>query len=295
MKNTLKKFIRQAIDIHLHIGPEIIPRRYVAENLAVEETGRLGGAVLKNHFYPTQPFVNEVKNKKRLTLFGAVVLNNTVGGMNPEAVYTSTLLSTKPIMVWFPTINAENFLRQSAFEIAPEWVKDNRFVGRKSKDVKAVVILKNDKLTKVCIDVLKIIKRCNAILATGHISWQESKIVVNRAIKEGIKKIVITHPIYQYINMPIAVQKKLARKGCFIEQSYSMYSIDKIPISKIAQQIREVGSESVILSSDVGQKFSPPPSQALLDFASLLLKEGISKNELYRMLVINPKRLLMVD
>lgn len=295
MKNRLREIIKRAIDIHLHIGPEIIPRRYTAESLLAEEGESLSGAVLKNHFYPTQPFINDVKNKKNLMLFGTITLNNSVGGMNPEAIYASSLLSTKPIVVWFPTINAENFLKQSKFEIAPEWIKTDKFVGRESKYVKPVVVLKKKKLTKTCMAVLVAIKKCNAVLATGHISWQESKILVNQAIGKGIKKIVITHPIYQYINMPIDVQKELAKKGCFIEQSSSMYSIDKIPISKIARQIKEVGSKSVILSSDVGQMFSKAPSQALLDFACLLSKEGITENELFKMLVVNPKKLLKID
>lgn len=291
----LKEIIKLAIDIHLHIGPEIIPRKYTVKNLIKNQTGKLGGAVLKNHFYPTQPFVNEIKDKKELILFGSIVLNSSVGGMNSEAIYASSLLSTKPIMVWFPTINAENFLRQSRFEIAPEWVGKNGFVGKLSKNAKLIPVIKNGKLTKKSMSVLKAIKQCKAILATGHISWKESRTLVNQAIKEGIRQIIITHPIYQYINMPIGVQKELAEKGCFIEQSYSMYSIDKIPISKIAKQIKAIGSKSIILSSDVGQTFSLPPSQALLNFANLLFKKGITKNELFEMLVANPKKLLKID
>lgn len=292
MKNKLKDIIRQAIDVHLHIGPEIIPRRYTAGTLAWEEKERLGGAVLKNHFYPTQPFINELKNKKRITLFGSIALNNATGGMNSEGVYASSLLSDKPIMVWFPTINAENFLKKSEFEIAPEWVKKNGFAGKHSKDVKPVVVVENGKLTKESMSVLKAIKKCNAVLATGHISWKESALLVNEAIGMGILKIVITHPIYQRIKMPVRVQKELAQRGCFIEQSYSMYAIDKIPIKKIASQIKEVGSQSVILSSDVGQTFSPSPSQALLYFAKLLKEEGINEDQLFVMMVSNPKKLL---
>lgn len=294
MKNKLKEIIKQAIDIHLHVGPEIIPRRYTAETLIEKEKGRLGGAVLKNHFYPTQPFISGVKNEKGLRLFGAIVLNNSVGGMNPEGIYASSLLSDKPIMVWFPTTNAENFLQKSEFEIAPEWVKKNRFARRLSNNIKPVVVVKNGKSTKESMLVLKTIKKCNAVLATGHISWKESRILVDQAIREGINQIVITHPIYQYINMPIAVQKELAEKGCFIEQSYSMYSIDKIPISKIAKQIEEVGYENVILSSDMGQAFSPPPSEALFTFGKLLINEGISEDALFTMLVTNPKKLLRI-
>jgi predicted metal-dependent phosphotriesterase family hydrolase len=92
--------------------------------------------------------------------------------------------------------------------------------------------------------------------------------------------------------MPIHVQKELADMGALIEQCYSMYSIDKIPISKIARQIKLLGAKNCILSSDVGQIFSKNPSEALADFMFLLEKEGITKQELRQMLVNNPIRLL---
>jgi len=92
--------------------------------------------------------------------------------------------------------------------------------------------------------------------------------------------------------MPIKIQKELASLGAFIEQCYSMYSIDKVPIEKIAKQIKTIGAKYCILSSDVGQKFSPSPSQALKISAKLLLKNGITIKELETMLVDNPRKII---
>lgn len=291
MKN-LKKIIRQSIDIHVHVGPEIIPRKYNAATLLNAEKGKLSGAVLKNHFFPTQPFINEIQKKSTLTLFGGVVLNNYGGGLNDQTVYSSSIISEQPIVVWFPTINAENFLRKNEFEIPKEWVNEENFSARRATGIEAVRVTANHKLTANAIKVLSMIKQCNAVLATGHITWKESVMLINKALKMGIKKIVITHPIYQKIAMPLNIQKQLAKKGCFLEQSYSMYSIDKISLKKIAQQIKEVGYEQIILSSDVGQTFSLSPSEALYDFAKLLSQEGLTEKELFTMLVANPKKLL---
>lgn len=295
MKNNLKDIVRQAIDIHFHIGPEVIPRKFTVEELIRKESGKISGLVLKNHFYPTSPFIREIKKIGDIKLFGSVVLNNAIGGLNQEVIYASNLISDLPIVVWFPTINAENFLNKSEYEIAPEWVQTKNFIARKAKDVIPVKPIKNKKVTDNTLSVLKMIKKVNGVLATGHISWQESEILVKKTQKLGIKKIVITHPIYQRIDMPIDIQKKLAKKGCFIEQSYSMYSIDKIPISKIVKHIKEIKPESIILSSDVGQPFSPSPSNALFKFSTLLKKEGITNDELITMMVKNPKKLLGID
>ena len=94
--------------------------------------------------------------------------------------------------------------------------------------------------------------------------------------------------------MPIKVQKQLANLGAMIELCYSMYSIDKIPMEKIAKQIEEVGPSNCVLSSDVGQKFSPSPSKALYDFACKLHGLGISLDDLEIMLVKNTNELIQI-
>ncbi|HSX40289.1 MAG TPA: DUF6282 family protein [Candidatus Saccharimonadales bacterium] len=290
----IKDIIKQAIDIHVHVGPEPIPRKYTVESLVSSQQNKIGGFVLKNHFNSTAPLIKQLRSKGGLKVFGSVVLNNSIGGLNSEAVYTAGLLSDSPLFVWFPTINAENFLRKSEYEIAPEWTKGKTFTNRKASDVTAVKIVDKRKLTKEAIEVLKAIKKTNSVLATGHLSWKESQLLIAEALEMGIKRIVITHPIYQKINMPLSIQKELANKGCFIEQCFSMYAIDKIPISKIAKQIKQVGASAIILSSDVGQIFSPPPNIALQQFANSLRAEGTSADELFSMLVENPKALLGV-
>lgn len=273
--DKIKKIIKQAIDIHVHIGPEVIPRKYNVKSLIKAENGKIGGLVLKNHFNVCEPYTD----KSGLRLFGSVVLNNSVGGLNPDVITKDTSI------VWLPTVDAKNFLRKSKYQIPCEWVNNKKFIPILSKDIIPIEIGNIG-------NILEKIKKLNLVLATGHISWQESIIVVNKALGMGINKIVITHPIYQKINMPIKIQKQLATKGCFIEECYSMYSIDKISINKIARQIKYIGADRVILSSDVGQVFSPSPSEALYKFAKLLRKEGIKRDDLYKMLVSNPRSLL---
>jgi len=291
MDKSINQIIKSAIDLHFHIGPEIIPRKFNnVEELIKNIKGKLNGIVLKNHFYPTTPFINETKNNSKLKIIGSIVLNNSVGGLNSDAIYAASILSSKPIIVWFPTISAKNFLEKTKYEIAPEWVNKKDFKARLSKSVNGIYILDQEgNLSKETAEVLQAIKKTNSILATGHISSKETKKLIKKAINIGVKKIVITHPIYQKINMSINDQISLAKKGCFIESCYSMYSIDRIPISKIAYQIKRIGPDNIILSSDVGQKFSPNPDIALKIFCQLLIKKGITLRMLYQMLVKNPR------
>lgn len=291
--SKLKDIIRQSYDLHVHIGPEIIPRKFTVDSLIRKEEGKIGGIALKNHFYPTTPFIAEAKTAK-LRLIGSVVLNNFIGGLNIDAIYATSVLGNGPFIVWFPTIHARQFLNNSKWEIAPEWVdKRKQFIARPAKSVSGIrVIDKNEMLTEDALAVLRAIKDTGAILATGHISWQESRMLVKAANRMGITKIIVTHPIYQRINMPIEIQKKLTALGAKIEHCYSMYSIDKIPMTEITKQIKDVGVKNCILSSDVGQLFSPSPSEALEMFGGLLQKEGVTLTELQTMLVDNPEFLI---
>lgn len=288
---NINQIIKIAVDTHFHIGPEIIPRKYTVGPLIKKEAGNIKSIVLKNHFYPTTSFINSVSQNNKLKLIGSIVLNNSVGGMNPDAIYAQTLLTNNPFIVWFPTIHARNFLENNKFEIPPEWFK-NKHQSRLTKNIMPVDVIKNGKLSKDTLEVLKLIKKYNLVLATGHLSWRESVLLIDYALNMGIKKIIITHPIYQSIKMPLNVQKMFAFAGCFIEQSYSMYSIDKIPLDQIIKQIKYVGAASTILSSDVGQAFSPSSSEGLLKFVSKLNRYGFTENEFKRMLSDNPRRLL---
>mgnify|MGYP001576394035 CR=1 FL=1 len=88
----IDEIIKQAIDIHFHVGPEIIPRKYTTEELRIKEKDRIYGLVLKNHFYPTPSLIWKNKANNKPILFGGIVLNNSVGGLN-DAYCTGTVLS----------------------------------------------------------------------------------------------------------------------------------------------------------------------------------------------------------
>lgn len=292
-EKLLKEIVRQAVDLHVHVGPEVMPRKYTLEQLVKSETGKLGGVAVKSHYFPTTPFIRELKDvSKKFKIIGSVTLNNSVGGLNAEAVKSAAAISENPVIVWFPTTSAQNYLNKSEYEIRPEWVLGTAYKSRLSKDVRGIQILENRRLVPEALGVLKVIKDLNLILATGHVSWEEAKILVTTANKIGIRKTILTHPIYQLIDMPIRVQSELANLGALIEICYSMYSIDNIGIKKIMGPIRTIGPKYFILSSDVGQPASPSPSQALLEFSKLLSKGGLGGQELYQMMVVNPNKII---
>jgi hypothetical protein len=283
----------ELIDVHFHTGPEIIPRKFNVEEFAEKESGKLRGAVLKNHMYSTQAMIDSLDTEE-IELFGAVALNRFTGGMNSDTVRASAEISDKPLTVWFPTLDAENFLEKKEYEIPPEWTEGA--YSRKADDVEPVKVSENGELTDETIEVIEAIAETGSVLATGHISWQEAKKVTEKALELGVEKIVLTHPIYGPIDMPVEVQKELAEnEEVYVEELYAMNRIDGIPVEEIAGQIREVGPENVVLGSDMGQIGKPSSREALKIFAEALIDEGFTEKEIRTMTVENPAEVLDLE
>ncbi len=109
------------IDMHVHIGPELLRRRYTSMTLA-EEARREGvGVVMKNHFQPTTGMVSLArKPTDSVALIGSVTLNYGCGGIDDHGVrsaisgWKSDVTQTDPdpdrFVVWMPTFCAEAHL-----------------------------------------------------------------------------------------------------------------------------------------------------------------------------------------
>jgi len=293
-----KKILQRAVDLHVHVGPEIIPRKYTVPKLLQIERGKLRGLGVKNHFFPTISMnTSRTLNSTQPFVVNSITLNHYVGGFNKDAIRASAELSPRPIIVWFPTIHAENFLRQQKTEIPLEWIGVKPLATMKLRPANRIKGLSvwNEKheISREVKMVLKTIKDYKAILATGHISWEESFVLVKYSMQEvGIHKVIITHPLYEKTDMPTDVQRELSELGAFVEHSFSMYTIDKIPIKRVVEQIKAVGAEHCILSSDVGQTFNKSPSEALEEFTRLLMGKGIEVKDIVKMLVENPNLLV---
>ena len=59
--------------------------------------------------------------------------------------------------------------------------------------------------------------------------------------------------------------------------------------------IRYIGAEHCIMGTDLGQYYNPPPAEGMRMFIALLLKNGITENEIELMAKMNPAKLLGLD
>ena len=116
---TSRAILRGAIDIHVHCHPDNVPRSLDGLEAArfAKDKG-MRAIVLKSHFDPTAGLALLARKAvPGIEVFGGVDLNLPVGGMNPHAVEHMVRVNGGwGRMVWMSTFDAENQIRTEQVE-----------------------------------------------------------------------------------------------------------------------------------------------------------------------------------
>jgi hypothetical protein len=269
------------MDTHVHAAPDVFGRSLDDEEMAIlyKERG-LEGLVLKNHVATTADrawFAR--KHVQGLKVFGGIVLNSAVGGINPDAVnWMWRMQGGYGRVVWFPTFDADNHVKH--FKDAPEGIK---VLGADGKVLPAVR------------DVLKIAAEQKLVVHTGHLSPTEALAVIEAAREMGIDRLVVTHAQFEVVNMSVDQMKKAASMGAKLELCAMgtlmgptahlawMRHWRVVKIEETAAAIKEVGAQNFVLATDLGQTGNPSPADGLQLFVTDLLKAGVGKDEVMKM------------
>jgi microsomal dipeptidase-like Zn-dependent dipeptidase len=123
--------------------------------------------------------------------------------------------------------------------------------------------------------------------------------LVKEGRRLGVEHIIVTHPMSSSVRMNIEQMQQAAKDGAFIELVYvptlTKESINRkaqFSVADVANTIRKVGLESVVLSTDMGQVGFPPPPDGMAAYIGELRTQGFTQRELDRMTKENPARLL---
>jgi len=134
------------------------------------------------------------------------------------------------------------------------------------------------------------------ILATGHNSPPEVKLMVKEAVRVGVKHIIITHPLLDIVDMEPKEIKELVESGPEIYAEFTSQFGNpggRPEVVKLyVETIRLVGPEHSFISSDTGQINSNWQPDALANCAKVLRANGFTEHELDLMLKINPAKIL---
>ena len=267
------------IDIHVHAAPDNVERSIDAIDVAKLAKARgMRAIVLKNHYDPTAPLAYVVRKVvPGIEVFGGVDLNLSVGGMNAAAVeHMSQVSGGWGRLVWMSTFDAENQVRYS---------KENRPFVRVSKDGQLLPEVK---------DVIAAIAKHNLVLATGHVSPGEGLMLLREGKRQGVRHMVVTHAMLAPVLMNVAQMQEAAKEGAFVEfVAGSITGADgPAKVDSYTAAMRQVGIESCILSSDLGQRGNALPPDGLGDFLLALRARGFTDAQLDRISKQNPAQLL---
>ena len=292
-----RALVAGAYDTHIHISPDVMTRRIDDVTLArrFREVG-LAGFVLKSHYVPTAERAEVVRGVvPGFGALGAISLNASVGGMNPVAVEIAGRGGAK--VVWFPTVDSANQRSCRAEEppgaTPPMWAALQDELAAQGMAAPAVEVLDaSGTVTEAVHQVLRVIRRHDMVLATGHLSGSEIDAVVDAAVDAGVTRIVVTHPEFTSQRLAVQRQRALAEKGALLERCFTTPHTGKVSWERFFEHVRAVGPEHSVLSSDLGQPANPPVEDGLALLADRFLAARFTEEEVHTMAVRNSRRLV---
>lgn len=255
------------IDPHVHAAPEHVPR--LLDDISLARQARdagIAGLLIKSHTALTADRATIARKVvPGIQIWGGLVLNHCVGGLNPAAAEVA--LQYGAAEIWMPTIDAANHQQKVAH--------NNAGISLQTGEVP-------DRLH----EILDLIAKHDAILGTGHLSVGEIMTLVRVAREHGVMKILITHPEAPFIDMSVETQQDLRELGCMFERTW-VFTTPALgcvmPAERLIHDINAVGFESTVLASDMGQVGNPPPYEGLREFAAVCLNAGFDESQVRRM------------
>lgn len=278
------------IDMHVHSHPDVFGRNMDDIDIAqLAKSKGMRGILLKNHISETASRAALVmKVVPGIEVFGGIVLNKAVGGINPDAVeWMHRVYGSRGKVVWLPTFESDKHVKTFG----------------KPTD-KGLVVAPNGQVTPEMEAILKIIARENLLLATGHVHPEEVIAVVRRGRELGVKNMIVTHGLTNVPGLTMAQAKQVADMGALIEVCFLQFLAGpnaplaflthwtQVNAKNVAQAVKEIGAKSLVISSDLGQSGNMTHPDGIESAIAAMKREGISDADIDLMMRKNPARLL---
>jgi hypothetical protein len=291
------ELVKGFIDMHCHGAPEgSIPERPTVLETSIEAT-RVGwkAILFKDHYTLTsdrawiiQEYLDKWAPEEGLNpvrIYGALTLNYSVGGLNPEAVIAAMSVDFGKFTkcIWMPSLSS-----------AWQW----KFMGKEG----GITILENGKLKPEVKEIIKLVANAptKVCIATSHLSVPESMVLAEEGAAAGVD-VIVTHATQELTIVTMDEAKELIKRGAWIELCQcSMIGTPYIGVGAISnfnhsiRLIKELGPSRIIVSTDAGQpgSFPVPEARRIL---RVLVTFGISKEDVDIMSKKNPAKLLGIE
>ena len=276
MNEQIEEILRGAYDLHVHAAPDGSQQRRMdaLEVARYAYEAEMGGFVLKSHDYNTTPLTYALNQMyPGLIIFGAITLNKSVGGINPDAVQVAADLGAQ--VVWMPTHSAHFRLKQQGSE--------------------GIRVVDDDgNLCASVHEVLEIIAANDMTLASGHISPSEAIALFAAAKAQGVRRMIATHP--DGVATP-EEQRRMIELGAYPEYTFlsCMPSRARRTPQELASLLRQFGVNNCIVTTDFGQWQNPPPAEGMRMAIAALLDAGMTPDEVTTLVKRNTAELLGIN
>jgi hypothetical protein len=273
--------VHGAVDLHVHGGPDVVPRRHTDIELARRaQAAGMAAIVLKSHVESTVGRAAAASEATGFAVHGGLVLNpGACGGIEPEVVLTSLELGAR--VIWMPTTASAAHLEH--------------FPGAAPGASRGATRAAEFDRAKVR-DVCRLVADAGALLASGHLGPEETIVLAEEASEAGAR-LLLQHPDYTVPGLSASAQADLAARfptATFERCAFvvSPGAPEPLPIARMVEAMQAVGLDRNVVSSDLGQPSNPPYPEGFEAFAAELEASGIPRTSLDPMLTTRPAALL---
>ena len=280
-----------ACDMHIHTAPDFVER--VGDDfevaLACEKAG-MKAILLKNHMESTvSRAFHAQKAVQNLRVYGALVLNSSVGGFNPFAAEAAMQYGAKEIFM--PT-----FCSAADFKVHGKGASALYKYGLKTEAATLRALDEDGDLKPEVKQIIELARDYQVPIGTSHLGADEIFPIAGFAHEIGAP-LIITHPEYKIPNLQPDQIRKLAELGAYIEITAG--AVFPIPgCSTIAHDIELIeaaGYRNCFISSDAGTPTKPMPADVLSSYAYCLQKKGLEKEIITYMLCEKPLEVFGIE
>jgi len=305
--------LQGAIDLHAHQDPDSFGPSYGQAARSIDaldlydraKAAGMRGFVIKEHLDQSAGLAYYIRKlHPDMEVFGGMGSNLTTGTkVNPWAItHMAEIKGGWGRIVWMPSWDSENSVhklqRRPPGYVAvaqcgnlPFWInfpKPCPSGGELLPEVKeAMQIIAKTKTRDSNGDL---------ILATGHNSGPEVKLLVQEAVKAGVKHVIITHPLLDIVDMTPAEIKEVVALGpeIYAEFTSQFGNPNAKPemVKTYVDAIRAVGLEHSFVSTDTGQLGSAFQPDAMANVAKTLRANGFTEHDIDMLFKINPAKIL---
>lgn len=277
MKISMPAWAIGMVDLHAHAAPSLLPRHgNDAETVVSERALGFETVVLKSHEGSTaERAVIAGEN-----VYGGVVLNSAIGGANPDAVEVAARMQAR--VVWMPTVSSAAHKRGEA---NPELSVHRGF------NLGLVRVVEDGKLLNEWYDVLDVVAAHDLLLASGHLTAEETVVLFTEAKARGVERLMVNHPKMAFLHWTAEAGADLLALGAHLELGI-LPDLLGTPEASSLTLVDEYPHELLVFGADLGHAHHPDPAHAMPSwFRNLETRAG--EDTAHQILTSNGRSLLL--